>query len=213
MATDTFIIAQNAAGIVSTVKNRILKNALVYQQDIADKADKIRRISFDVVFSVGVEMGKNITNNPTMSGVMLNDHSYKLPNILKCQVGTSNTLGITGKIIGAVSAGISGTTSPLGLYAAGFMPSDVLIESLQMAMEQNAILQLLVGNKLYKDLFITNIEYTYKKETYHAMLPTITLQQMQWVNVVTVGTAKSQAQVSKTDPSLLTAFSDFLGII
>jgi len=197
-ATDNILRVNNVRGVVSSLIDRGSDAKLVNQnyekegdlnftqealRDWLKKYHKktIKEIPLDVVVRYSPALSTAVTGNPVQIGVNVNDHTYNNPDTLIVHFGTSDVKGTLSRMSGLIRTVANGFDDLKNLET----PSRLQLAMLYKAKEERTLFAIDDGLRTYTDMLITNIEYDKDKTTYRALVATITLQQMIFVNVLT----------------------------
>lgn len=197
-ATDNILRINNLRGVVTSLIDRGTDAKLTnqyYEKDgdtnFATQAIKewlnkynkktLKEIPLDVVVRYSPSMSTAVTGNPVQIGVNVNDHTYNNPDSLVINFGTSDVKGTLARMSGLIRTVANGFDDVKNLET----PSRLLLAMLYKAKEERTLFSVDDGLHTYTDMLITNIEYDKDKTTYRALVATVTLQQMIFVNVLT----------------------------
>ena len=223
-ATDNILRVNNVRGVVTSLMNRGTSPKLVSQYYNTENDDKftleaeriynqaynktpIKEIPLDVVIRYSPVMSVSVTGNPVQIGVNVNDHTYNNPDTLTVNFGTSDVKGTLARMAGIIA---SARTNFDNIKRAD-TPSKLLLELLIKAKQERTLFQLNDGLHTYTDMLITDIQYDKDKTTYRALVATITLQQMIFVNSEDLG--KSEIYRTQALPVETSTFSKVKGVI
>lgn len=193
---DNILRVNNVRGAVSSLVDRLNTDKLVnqdygtentlfdttakrtYEQETGKKA--IEYIPLDVAIRYTPETNVSITNNPTQLGVNVNDHTYNDPDVLVVHFGTSDVKGTLARMNGLIQT----VNSVYDKIKNNETPSRLLLNLLFRAKEERTRFQVDDGLHTYTDMIIQSITYDKDKTTYRALVATITLKQIIFVNVL-----------------------------
>lgn len=196
--TDNILRVNNVRGVVTSLVDRGTSPRLV-NQDYDTSEDglftlearrqwqelhnekPLKEIPLDVVIRYTPQVSTAVTNNPTQLGVNVNDHTYNEPDTLTIHFGTSDVKGTLARMTGLISTVQNGFDNIKNNQT----PSRILLALLYKAKEDRTLFQIDDGLYTYTDMLITNITYDKDKTTYRALVATVTLQQMIFVNTLT----------------------------
>lgn len=210
-ATNSVLILKNGLGILNTLKNKILKESLTYQED-ASKVNP-RRIEMDVVIHYEVTEEIEITKNPTMTGVNRNDHSYVLPTEIVVEFGVSDLKGTAAKLVSTVNdvataAGLSSLSNAMNVSTPSTTLSQSTKKALSKAQKEKILFVVDTGVDVYRNMIIKKIHYVRDKATNKSLKPVVTLVQFMFVDV-----ASSLSQYSRaTTEDATTTLSKINGV-
>lgn len=222
--TDNILRINNVRGVVTSIVDRGFTPRLVSQYYDTENDDKftleaeriynslynkkpIKEIPLDVVIRYSPVMSVSVTGNPVQIGVNVNDHTYNNPDTLTVNFGTSDVKGTLARMAGIIA---SAKTNFDNIKRAD-TPSKLLLELLIKAKQDRTLFQLNDGLHTYTDMLITDIQYDKDKTTYRALVATITLQQMIFVNSEDLG--KSEIYRTQALPVETSTFSKIKGVI
>lgn len=222
--TDNILRINNVRGVVTSIVDRGFTPRLVSQYYDTENDDKftleaeriynqaynktpIKEIPLDVVIRYSPVMSVSVTGNPVQIGVNVNDHTYNNPDTLTVNFGTSDVKGTLARMAGIIA---SARTNFDNIKRAD-TPSKLLLELLIKAKQERTLFQLNDGLHTYTDMLITDIQYDKDKTTYRALVATITLQQMIFVNSEDLG--KSEIYRTQALPVETSTFSKVKGVI
>ena len=222
--TDNILRINNVRGVVTSIVDRGFTPRLVSQYYDTEDDDKftleaeriynqlykkkpIKEIPLDVVIRYSPVMSVSVTGNPVQIGVNVNDHTYNNPDTLTVNFGTSDVKGTLARMAGIIA---SAKTNFDNIKRAD-TPSKLLLELLIKAKQDRTLFQLNDGLHTYTDMLITDIQYDKDKTTYRALVATITLQQMIFVNSEDLG--KSEIYRTQALPVETSTFSKIKGVI
>ena len=195
--TDNILRVNNVRGAITSLADRGAEAKLVNQNyggptdgifttealnEWLKKYNKkaIKEIPLDVVVRYSPSMSTAVTGNPVQIGVNVNDHTYNNPDTLIVHFGTSDVKGTLSRMTGLIQTVASFADDLKNMDT----PSRLLLAMLYKAKEERTLFTLNDGLHTYTDMMITNIEYDRDKTTYRALVATVTLQQMIYVDVV-----------------------------
>lgn len=222
--TDNILRINNVRGVVTSIVDRGFTPRLVSQYYDTENDDKftleaeriynqaynktpIKEIPLDVVIRYSPVMSVSVTGNPVQIGVNVNDHTYNNPDTLTVNFGTSDVKGTLARMAGIIA---SARTNFDNIKRAD-TPSKLLLELLIKAKQERTLFQLNDGLHTYTDMLITDIQYDKDKTTYRALVATITLQQMIFVNSEDLG--KSEIYRTQALSVETSTFSKVKGVI
>lgn len=203
--TNNVLILKNGLGVLNTLKNKIFKESLVYQEDAAKLNP--RRIEMDVVIHYEVREESEITKNPTMSGVNRNDHSFMLPTEIVVEFGVSDLKGTAAKLISTVNdvataAGLSSLSNALNISTPSTTLSQSTKQALSKAQKEKILFVVDTGVAVYKNMQITKIHYLRDKATNKSLKPIITLTEWMFVEVSSGTTQYTRATTEDATTTL-----------
>lgn len=208
--TDNILRVNNLRGIVTSLLDRGADAKLVNQnyngendtlfstqalKEWLTKYNKktIKEIPLDVVVRYTPVMSTSVTSNPIQIGVNVNDHAYNNPDTLVINFGTSDVKGSLARMAGLIRTMYNWSDNLKNMDT----PSRLMLAMLYKAKEERTLFTIDDGLHTYTDMMITNIEYDKDKTTYRALVATVTLQQMIFVNTLeegaTTGVVRTQA--------------------
>lgn len=223
--TENILRVQNVQGVVTSIVDRGQGPQLInqYYESSTDSPfdlsarrqyeqltgkDSIRAIPLDVAVRYTPEMSVAITSNPVQMGVNVNDHTYNNPDTLVVNFGTSDVKGTLARMTGLIST----VQNVFDNIKNNQTPSRILLALLYKAKEERTLFKIDDGLRTYTDMLIQNITYDKDKTTYRALVATITLQQLIYVNVEHTAeeTGLVRTQVTSVDKS---TFATVQGLI
>lgn len=219
--TDNILRINNIRGVVTSIVDRGSTPRLISQYYDTEndekftleaerlfnaiyKKDPIKEIPLDVVIRYSPAMSVSVTGNPVQIGVNVNDHTYNNPDIMTVNFGTSDVKGTLARMSGIIASAATGFDNIKNIDT----PSRLLLALLVRAKQERTLFQLDDGLHTYTDMLITDITYDKDKSTYRALVATITLQQMIYVNSESEGKEIYRTQAVPVEKSTFSAIKN-----
>lgn len=187
---DKIIQVEGVAGTIASIINRGGSSKLVNQKilDGVELEEKeLKEIPLDVVISYDVTLSNQKTSNPVQIGVNVNDHIFKDPNSIVINFGVTDFGGTLARLRGLYDLATSGWNN----YKAGDSISSAMLDTLITASYNKMLFSINDGLYTHKNLVIDSINYVRDKRSHRALIATITMSELIFVEAGNVNIASN----------------------